>query len=302
MKKINCSSCDQSVAQNESLLVDDLPLCESCLNEKYPNQEDLQGHRVIFSADPTICAKCQVDHDETELHQIANNPICEGCLKTLEQSIVPSWVKVFMVGIILLVAFSTYWNYKYYTAYEDLNLSVRESENGNFSDAALYSRSASNLVPELSDLNLLANYYEGVNQYQQGGYVEAKSKLQDAFGVFGPDNTDLNYLIANCDISICIENDDFIGAIRNAKILVRINSHDPFNLSSLSSMYSLIYAHDGEQAYADSSLIYLNKARDILKPTDNLDSYINLIEYRLATRDPISSADFYTKYPEGWNL
>ena len=147
MISTTCSNCHNgSVPINETAKIDGQVYCKECLDTHFSDKEKLAGKLVEKQHDPTICAFCNLD-DGLPLNKISDFPVCSACEIKVHNRTFPTWVKAFFGGVLLIVVFSFFWNWKYYQAYNAINQSTHYLNEGNLQKAFAFMSDASKKVP-----------------------------------------------------------------------------------------------------------------------------------------------------------
>ncbi len=300
MRKITCDCCNNpEVALNSSVKIDGKVHCENCVKSNFTEGENLEGRVTHTDLDPTICAYCQKDFDERELRKLSKYPICDPCHADLQKRILPVWVKAFFAGILILVLFSFFWNWRFYQGYRDLNTSTSLASVSHFEEASKTIHQASTEVPEVEDLKTLDNYYKGMDLFYKDKSKEAykafmlcKSKL--------PTDYNLDYLIYTTQGSACFDDKDYRGFLKASQQLNAIDSTHIGSILCLASSYSCIYATEGNETDKQKSLAYIKKAKAIDSTSTSAKVYYNMIDYRLTTHQVVDRTQFVKQFPKGW--
>jgi hypothetical protein len=138
----------------------------------FQTRKKLAGKLVEKQHDPTICAFCNLD-DGLPLNKISDFPVCSACEIKVHNRTFPTWVKAFFGGVLLIVVFSFFWNWKYYQAYSAINQSTHYLNEGNLQKAFAFMSDASKKVPEVDDLNTMAEYLHGLSLLTDDKSAEA---------------------------------------------------------------------------------------------------------------------------------
>jgi tetratricopeptide (TPR) repeat protein len=300
MKYSDCNFCDKkSIPINETIKVDGDVHCKSCFETNYTDEKLLHGKKVEQEFDSTICSSCGKDNGDIDLKKIANYPLCNDCELNIKKRTFPTWVKAFLVFIILITVFSFFWNWKYYQAYNEIKESNTHFENGDILNASKSMQKASNRVSEVKDLEVLSNFYRGY-------YFLTADKSQDALVEFNkciglvPEDYHLNSLIIQSKIGIAFDKKNYTDFLIESKNFLKIDSTKSVSLATVSSAYACLYAEKGQDSYKNQSIYYLKKALKLDSISTDAKEYRNRIEHRLYTKQIISRNDFIKKYPKGW--
>ncbi len=279
---------------NESVAVDDLIYCEKCLKEKFPDESSLKNRAVTKALDPTICFRCQNDNGEMPHEKLGEYPICRNCLSQHASRVLPRWVKAFFAGVLMLVLVSFFWNMRFIKGYY-LSKKIDQVVAAGDVDAASQSMSelAEN-VPEIRDFRSLAAYYRGISLLGQDKSQEALESFRmcTALGT----ESDIDYFVTQAEIGVAADNKDFrTFVVASRKMLLYDTSATAY--AQVASAYSCLYAVERKDSLANLSREYLMKARFKNDTTAAFRYYASMIEYRLATGNPISREDYLKLFP-----
>lgn len=300
MRKTECSHCnDINKPINDTITIDGTVFCSTCFESNFPEQKGLEGKNIKKIYDPTICTSCAADFDDTELNYVGVYPHCETCETQLKNKIFPMWVKGFFVGILGIVVFSFFWNWKYYEAYNNVKKSNEFFQKGQYTQAANLMSSASKTVSEDDDLKTLTTYYTGID------YL-VKDKNAEALALFNnckdkvPADYNINTLIVQAKIGSSFDKKDYNGFLAASKEYFKIDSTSAMSYSSVASAYACIYADKGDENAKKLAYENIAKAKAIDNKTEESKFYYNFLDYRINTRNIITREEFTKKYPQGW--
>ena len=102
------------------------PTCQQCVEkngrEAYAAGRRLQVYRI---SDPTICGICKVDYGSSDLPSIGGGPVCANCAVALYERPYPTWLKLSLAGLLLLLGGSLLLGIPYFRAGRHLVLAER---------------------------------------------------------------------------------------------------------------------------------------------------------------------------------
>lgn len=299
MKKTDCSLCNGSIPVNDSIKVDNTTHCSSCFDATFTEENMLQNKVVTKEHDPTVCSFCQKDFDTTELEKISQYPICTDCIKDVKNKTFPLWVKGFFAAVLLLVAFSFFWNWKYYTAYKNIQTANELFQTGNFKEAGKEMAQASAIVPEVQDLEILSSYYNGIallNEDKNVLAIKEFNKCKDAL----PPDYDVDYLLLQARIGVAFDSKDYEGFLANTKELMKKDSTSVYSCAAMASAYACIYVDKADEEAKKKAYDYLQRAKNIDSVSVEAKGYYSAIEYRIDSRKIIKREEFDKQFPNGW--
>ncbi|WP_309640688.1 hypothetical protein [Flavobacterium sp.] len=300
MRKTECNNCnDKNKPINETVNVDEKVYCSTCFETSFPEQKGLEGKKIEKKFDPTICASCQKDFENQELKLIGVYPHCNECEIKIKNKIFPIWVKGFFAGVIFIVIFSFFWNWKYFDAFNKIKKSNELFQKGDYSNATNLMNSASIEVPEVEDLKTLKTYYKGVEYLTKDKNDEALKEFNICKNKV-PQDYNINVLILQAKIGSCFNKKDYNGFLLASKENFKIDSTSSMSFSSVASAYACIYADKGDLNAKKLALENIEKAKLIDNKSTESKFYYNFLDYRITTRQIITREEFIKKYPNGW--
>jgi hypothetical protein len=279
---------------NDALAIDGVLYCQNCLNEKFPDEASVKGRQVTKELDPTICVRCECDNGEMPHQKVGEYPMCRACMEKHASTILPAWVKAFFAGILVLVIVSFFWNMRFIKAY---SLSRKMDQAMNDGDIQVMTEMTTQLaanVPEIRDFRKLAAYYKGITLLHQDKNEEALELFKMCTD-FGPESN-IDLLITQAEIGVAADTKDFRRfVVASQKLLLYDTSATSY--AQLASAYSCLYASERNDSIANLSREYLMKARLKNDTTVAFRYYATMIEYRLATGDPVSREEYEKLFP-----
>jgi tetratricopeptide (TPR) repeat protein len=301
MKNTACDHCDnKAVPVNDTIKIDGEVFCIPCFESNFTGKKDLEGRLVEKEPDPTICSSCNKDFNDIELKKISRYPVCKECEIKIQNRTFPGWVKGFFAGIVGIVIFSIFWNWKYYQAYINVKKSNEYFIKGDYFTACNLMASASEKVPEVEDLKIISSYFKGID-------LLTKDKSSEALIEFNkckeklPEDYNISPLISKAKIGSCFDNKDYDGFLSAAKENLESDTTSANSWASVASAYACIYAEKGKDTAKLQAYKYLEKAESIDSNSTEMKGYYNMIEYRIFTRQIIKREDFIKKFPTGWD-
>jgi hypothetical protein len=300
MIKTDCNVCQQKdIPLNETVKIDGKLYCTSCCNTDFPNQESLKGHLVEKEYDPTVCVNCKQDFDTLKLNKLAAYPVCTECAEIIEKRAFPPWVKAFFAAILVIVIGASIWNWKYYTAYRNIQKANKHFEMGENDKAYKAMYEASMQVPEVEGISTYATYLKGISLLEENKNseaIEAFNKCREKM----PAGNNVVTLINQARIGIAFDNKNYEDFVVLALDNLNAAPESPIILTSVASAYACVYADRGVDSVKQLALEYLNKAKSFDDTSAQMKQYYNRIEHRLATRTVITSEQFSKQFPKGW--
>ncbi|GHN01795.1 hypothetical protein WSM22_32840 [Cytophagales bacterium WSM2-2] len=299
MTSKECTSCRKTVATNETVKVNGNTYCNDCFATIFPDKDSLSGKRIEKDLDPTICARCTTDFGSKQLSKISRYPICDDCQKIMNSQTFPVWVRASLAGTLALVIIAFVWNWRYYQSYSNIKKANAAFEKADYPGAAQLMSLASEQVPEVDDIYVLASYYRGID-------LLAKDKGSEALAEFEicknkvPNNYNIDRLITQAKIGSSFDKKDYEGFLNASKENLGYDSTSAGSWTTVASAYSCLYATNGDESARAESLKCLDKAKAIDNTSKEAIDYYNIVEYRLYSKRVIRREDFIKEFPNGW--
>ncbi|MFC0514319.1 hypothetical protein ACFFGT_08915 [Mucilaginibacter angelicae] len=245
----------------------------------------------------TVCAFCKKDYG-TLLNKLSVYPICDNCSVDLEKKIFPQWVKLFFGGVILLVVFSIFWNWRFYAGYNNLNKANIAFSKSDVSNAAQFMTKAAEEVPETRDLVQMAAYFRGIDflSKDKSAFALAEfNKCKDLGADFH-----INQWILNSEIGVAYDKKDYPMFLKTSRAVLELDSTVAQSWAGVASAYACLYAQNGQDSLKQLSLQYLQKARKLDDTSTVSKDYTGRILYRIDSKQIISRDEFLKKFPNGY--
>ncbi|HEY5747137.1 MAG TPA: hypothetical protein VIU12_13720 [Chryseolinea sp.] len=298
MRHVTCSHCNRTdVPVNESLHIDDVVFCHTCVNATF-TEDQLKGRNVVNEFDPTVCSSCSKDFGDTTLAKVAQYPMCPACAKAIEKKSFPTWVKAFFIGILVVVVFSTIYNWRFIEGYKEMNAATRAMQAKDYKTAARNLSAAFGHVPEQQDLKHLAHYCQGVTFLEEDNSTAALSELQACVD-FMPEDYEIPQLIVRARLGATFDTKNYDQYLQVAKEHLRVDSTEGYRWSVMASAYACWYA----TTKTDSAKIQYNICRSNALVLDNsaeMMAQINRMDHRFETGEIITAEEFAKRFPNGW--
>ena len=300
MRYIDCDNCGTKyISLNETIKIDSKVYCNNCFQSNFADTNSLADKTVVKELDPTICASCSKDFGLVELKKISSYPVCGDCEVKIKNRTFPTWVKAFLAAIVIIVVVSFIWNWKYYTAYNDIQESYKSMNKDDVAAAVRLMNSAIEKVPEASDLKVLAAYFQGIEYLKNDRSADALIEFYKCRDKVTPD-FDIDALIVQARIGAAFDRKDYQGFLDATQENLARDSSSAIALTSVASAYACIFADKGDEGARQNALLYLNRARMIDSTSDEMKDYYNKVEYRISSRKIISRKEFDKQFPNGW--
>jgi hypothetical protein len=299
MRFISCSLCNKPDVQlNHSLKIDGLYICSSCIESKF-TEDQLKGRMIEKEIDPTICSSCTKDFDDRILNTIGGYPICEHCEIIIKEKTFPTWVKGFFIGVLVLVAFSFVWNWRFIQAYSVLKKTPQAINEQNYKLAGEEFKSAYDNVPEIKDLRMWASYYNGAYLLSIDKSTEALAEFNTCKD-FIPKDYNIGNLITQAEIGSGFDSRNYKLFLSASKKNLDADTTIAMSWAGVASAYACLYATSKSDSIKNLYYKYLIKAISLRDTTKAFSQYLNRLDHRINTGEIITAEQFDLKYPSGW--
>lgn len=268
--------------------------CSEDINDE--KEQPVEGPETPPSG--SVCAFCQQDFGDVMLNKLSVYPICDNCKINLDKSIFPSWVKLFFAGVLVLVIFSIFWNWRFYSAYRNIKHANEAFGQKSFSGAANFMGEASAQVPEISDLAEMAAYFEGVNLMSKDKSTAALAQFEKCKDL-SPDFHVKEYIL-QAEIGSDFDSKNYSQFLAASQRFLQLDTTQAQSWAGVSSAYACLYAQNNVDSLRQLSLKYINKAKTLGDTSAETKEYYSLIQYRLDSRQIITRDQFHKKFPNGY--
>jgi hypothetical protein len=284
---------------DETLLLNKHRYTIACSGDSFPGENEEAGKNMDEPGLPnTTCAFCKNDFEGTTLDKLSVYPICRSCKSNLDKKIFPAWVKLFFAGVILLVIFSMFWNWRFYSAYMEIKNAGKASAGNNITKAALLMKNAADHVPESKEVSSLASYYKAIDLLRKDKSTEALTELNNCSDLSADFN--VNGLVLQAEMGSGFDTKDYNLFLKSSKAFLQLDTTKAGSWAGVSSAYACLYAQNNADSLKQLSLKYYNRAKALDDTSADEKEYYGLIQYRLDTRQIITRKQFDQKYPNGY--
>jgi hypothetical protein len=298
MRHVTCNHCNRTdVPVNESLHIDHVVYCHNCVNAMF-TEDQLKGRTIVNEFDPTVCSSCSKDFGDTALEKVGQYPMCRECAKAIEEKSFPTWVKAFFIGILVVVVFSTIYNWRFIEGYKEINAAKRATKAKDYKTAARNFTAAFGHVPEQQNLKHLAQYYRGVTLLEEDNSAAALPELRACLD-FMPTDYDVPTLIVQARLGATFDAKKYDQYLRVAREYLQQDSTAGYRWSIMASGYACWYA----RTKADSAKLQYNICRSnalALDSSPEMMAQINRMDHRFKTGEIITAEEFAKRFPNGW--
>jgi hypothetical protein len=299
MQKAQCGLCGKTVPLNDSITVMGQPVCVTCAEREFEENPEYGGGDITANIDPTVCAKCGKDGGLSVLEKVMEYPVCPECALTVKNYPFPRWIKLSALGLAALVVLSFVLNIRFIQANSEIEGFFAALDVGDYQQASLLSESAAARVPEIADFRYLNHYSTALVLLDEGNPRQALDHLEKCRLVL-PQEYMVEDIIRNTRLGMAFDEADYDKFLALAREDYDAHPNNRNNILVMASAFAAKYAETGNDAFKKNSSAMLEKYRGISGEED-LDDYENRILHRLYTREILSSEDFASRYPLGWD-
>ena len=302
MKRLECEQCGKLYPMNDMVKSEESgkKFCKPCADKALQNTENPLEGEIKKLIDPTVCAYCNADPGSSQLPTIAGLPVCSQCDVFLRNRPFPLWIKLSFVAVVVLVIFSIGWNLRFIRAYIEMNDSFKLMAQGNLAQASASMSSSAMRVPESADVQILANYMQGLFLLYQDKSAEALEKFNQCEDKL-PVEFGVEERILEAKIGVAFKSQNYDEFLDYAKVLEH-KYPDFFQYKAqLASAYACKFAQTGNEKFREQAMTYLSKSREMAQDNPYFKEYEERILHRLHSKKIISAEEFKRRFPGGWN-
>jgi hypothetical protein len=164
--------------------------CEPCVWTK-AREAKARGESGAYKAltDNTICARCGVDNGSSDLKLVGNLPLCPSCGGLAQNFPYPQWLKMTLLGLLLLLVAALIHDRKYFHAGREMYRGELLVEQHKYAAAIPHLQQTVNIAPESDKAALLlakaalmtgrADIADKVLNGHNGGHFEITDQFND---------------------------------------------------------------------------------------------------------------------------
>lgn len=156
MRQGVCNSCGMTAHIRSFYEMDGKTYCEPCVWAK-AREAKARGESGQYVAlpDNTICARCGLDNGTTDLQLVGNVPMCPSCGGLIQSFPYPQWLKMAMLGLLLLLVAALVYDRKYFHAGREMYIGERLVEQHKYAAAIPFLQQTVDVAPESDKAVLL---------------------------------------------------------------------------------------------------------------------------------------------------
>ncbi|MDD4993711.1 MAG: hypothetical protein PHR83_15925 [Paludibacter sp.] len=300
MRYKKCEICGKRAEQNKMVIVENTLYCIECFEKEFEEKELLNGKKVIRELDPTVCSNCNHDNGGEELPKLSIYPICLECKKVIDKQVFPDWVKAFIAGTIAIIIIGFIWNLRFFKAYEHIHTANTNYVNGNYENASRLMSLAVIEVPEVEDIKAMAGFFKGIDLLVKDSCTEALF-LFEKYKQAIPADVNLKSFIIQARAGSFFDKKNYKGFLDASNQYLALDSTQAQSWAGVASAYSCLYAETKNEEYKTQTYTCLAKAMSLDSTSKQMKEYMNLIEYRIYSKQIIRREQFKKQFPTGWS-
>lgn len=157
MKQATCSRCKASFPLRNTFAYNGQSYCESCAPTIAREAKDV-GQTATFTrnVDGSVCALCGAENPSgTDFAFRKKLPFCEKCGPQVERWPYPTWLKLSLAGLVLLLAASLIHGRTYFHAGREMYLGERLVKQSKYAEAVPHLKEAVRIAPDSDKAVLL---------------------------------------------------------------------------------------------------------------------------------------------------
>jgi len=299
MRQVLCGLCKRDVPMNDAFTLDGTTVCGPCCEQSGKQSAEHAQPSISRQIDPTVCRRCNKDGGSTSLPTVAGVPVCEACHAHLHDYPFPAWIKGAGVGLALLVVCAAMWNLRFVLAYREMRASMAALGQRDMVRADSMAHSAARRVPESSDLEALASYFDGITTLREGKSAEALASLKKA-GARLPPAFGIDDLMLRARMGEAFDKENYDEFLALATQVAAKRPNDATSLATVASAQACKFATTGSESFRDQALAILAQAKALATSDPDFAGYEQRILHRLQSREIIDGKEFQRRFPHGW--
>ncbi|AYL95722.1 hypothetical protein [Mucilaginibacter celer] len=245
----------------------------------------------------SVCALCKTDFG-SPLKKLGVYPICTECNADLEKKIFPTWVKFFLGGLVALVVFSLFWNWRFFESFNSMNAANRQFAKADYSGAYVLMDKAAKKVPENRDIAEIAAYFHAIELLSKDKSEAALAELDKCADIDSAFH--ISTLKLTAQLGATFDKKDYAGFLKTSKIVLDQDSTSSQSWAGVASAYACLYAQNGQDSLKQLALQYLHKSHAIDDTSAAAKEYTGRILYRIDSKQIIDIDEYTKKFPKGY--
>ena len=157
MRQATCSRCKATGALQSMFESNGYTYCESCANT-VAYEAKQSGHPATFARhiDPSLCARCGTANPSgNDFPVLKKLPFCEKCGPLVEKWPYPTWLKLSLAALLLLLVVALAHGKSYFYAGRELYVGERFVEESKFAEAVAHLKESARIAPNSDKAVLL---------------------------------------------------------------------------------------------------------------------------------------------------
>jgi hypothetical protein len=269
-------------------------MCEECAQteiEKHDEKDFVPGS-VVRQVDPTICGRCQMDNEDTELPILAGFHACDSCYHFLRHRPFPLWLKAAFGFLLILLVVGLIRNWPYFQAYMEWHKAQRLIQKGDVPGGMRLIDKAASRVRGSKGLGYVLDLFYSMKLISEDRASEALPILQRLDAQF-PNDRDIKKPMLRAEMAVAFDDKDYDQFLKKAQDFLALEPQTWMGQSAVSSAFACKYAVTGNEEFKQQALSYLDRAEKLAPPGDiSFKDMKDRVHHRLDTREIISREEF----------
>jgi hypothetical protein len=190
MRQGTCTSCGTNLPLASCYAFRDGKVCcQSCVKNLAQTAKEAGQPHVYYSIiDRTICSRCQADNGLSDHPLTSGRPFCHSCTELLRAWPYPQWLKLALLGLLLLLGFALVHGRKYFQAGKGLYLGERLIEERKYAAGIPGLQAAVDIAPHSDKAVLLlakayfltgdaAKAFKAIQRHNNGSFEHPDDSL-----------------------------------------------------------------------------------------------------------------------------
>ena len=157
MRQGTCCQCGLTKSIRSFYSLNGMTYCEPCVwKASREAKESGLPSEYISLTDNTVCVRCGADNGSMDFPLVGKHPFCPTCGPLVSNWPYPQWLRLSLVGLLLLLAVALVHGRKYFHAGRTMYIGERLVRQGRYADALPYLQETLQIAPDSDKAVLLA--------------------------------------------------------------------------------------------------------------------------------------------------